>query len=697
MRLLDRLAKIRQRPRAFDPPVYFAGVYRSGLSDQSQPSSDRLLAAHNGWQAIASRAISQRLSTLVLEVVIRVRTESGTVVEEVIDDHPLAAVWDANPVFTASQLLALMGFWLADVGEAYFVKVTDRLRLTRELWPLSPARVEIVTDRDVGIRGYVFHGEGGDIAYQADEVVRIFRPDPRSPFAGLGNLGPQAVAYDAGTFLDETIRAHYQNDATPKVALTAREGASVPQPQTLARFESDWRSRYDARGGSRRGLPAFLPPGFDVHEFASDGLTGNAELMDRLRDRILMANGVPRSILGDVVDVNRAAAETNQFVFDLHTVQPLTALIESALTRQVARDYDAELRVRFAPFVSEDKDFVLRQEQQDLVTKVRTVNQVREDRGLDPVDYGDEPIGSFGDVPYRPDEERELAADDPEAFGAGGAEDDAGDDEPRGRRRALVAGARGAFEPAAAWQRVLAAERRHAPAFARAIREVFARQRDAVLEALTESERSGGQRDALTDLFTPGRWRALFRRVVEPVRRRAFVETAQQTTADLGGRFQFLESAERVLERQGAELMANVDRTTRERVRNAISDGVDAGEGQDQIAGRVREVFRARRDQARTIARTEVLRATQAAQLEGFTQSGVVERKRWNTSQDDAVRDSHDAADGQVVDLDQAFTLGDGERAEAPGIGEGGIPLSARNAINCRCFVTPVFEGEGDV
>ena len=70
------------------------------------------------------------------------------------------------------------------------------------------------------------------------------------------------------------------------------------------------------------------------------------------------------------------------------------------------------------------------------MTKVRTVNHVREDRGLDPVDYGDEPIGSFGDTPYRPDEERDLGPDDPAALGADPEpEDDEDPEEPRALSR----------------------------------------------------------------------------------------------------------------------------------------------------------------------------------------------------------------------------------------------------------------------
>ena len=79
----------------------------------------------------------------------------------------------------------------------------------------------------------------------------------------------------------------------------------------------------------------------------------------------------------------------------------------------------------------------------------------------------------------------------------------------------------------------------------------------------------------------------------------------------------------------------------------------------------------------------------QEAQKEGYRQTGVVERQQWNTSLDDRVRDSHQI-DGQVVDLDDSFSLGNG--VNAPGPAHASMPVGDR--VNCRCFLTPVFFDE---
>jgi uncharacterized protein with gpF-like domain len=59
----------------------------------------------------------------------------------------------------------------------------------------------------------------------------------------------------------------------------------------------------------------------------------------------------------------------------------------------------------------------------------------------------------------------------------------------------------------------------------------------------------------------------------------------------------------------------------------------------------------------------------------------------WLSQRDDRVRDSHAAADGQVVEVNEAFVVGgclmrwplDGELCGDPG-----------EIINCRCVMVPV-------
>ena len=62
---------------------------------------------------------------------------------------------------------------------------------------------------------------------------------------------------------------------------------------------------------------------------------------------------------------------------------------------------------------------------------------------------------------------------------------------------------------------------------------------------------------------------------------------------------------------------------------------------------------------------------------------GIVVSKKWNTMEDDKVRDAHARVDGQTVQSNKEFVV-DGEDLEYPG----DINGSLSNIINCRCFIT---------
>lgn len=131
-----------------------------------------------------------------------------------------------------------------------------------------------------------------------------------------------------------------------------------------------------------------------------------------------------------------------------------------------------------------------------------------------------------------------------------------------------------------------------------------------------------------------------------------------------------------------------INDTTRDAVRQALSDGAAEGEGIPELSRRVRDVFdTASRSRSVTIARTEVLRSSNFASLEGYKQSGVVQKKQWLATPDDRTRDLHaELGDRDPIDIDDDFEVG-GYSAQSPG--DSGEP---EFDINCRCTVVPVID-----
>lgn len=135
---------------------------------------------------------------------------------------------------------------------------------------------------------------------------------------------------------------------------------------------------------------------------------------------------------------------------------------------------------------------------------------------------------------------------------------------------------------------------------------------------------------------------------------------------------------------QQADRVVGVNQTTLDELRAAIAEGVEAGEGVRELAGRVREVFdRASSTRALLIARTETLSAANGGLLNGALQSGVAVRKTWLNAGDARVRAHHQAAGGQTVLTTEPFIVG-GAQMMHPGDPNG----PAAEVVNCRCTMT---------
>ncbi len=796
--------RIMQDPIAFHSATQYHGMELTG---SHQPSEDALLREALGWAEIAHRAIADRVSMLRPIVQRRVGAEL-----EPVPDHPLQTLLDRpNEDFSRAATQRLIAGHLVLVGESYLLKVRAQgLRrpgaernIPTELWLMHPARTTplLVGGRVAGF--LVQDGDGRELRIEREDVIRLWLPDVENIYGSRGYLGPQAATVDADKFSDETVRTHFMHDAVPRVVIEAKDDAPKPSDPELRRHDEMWRAAYNRRIGTRRGLPAWLPTGFTAKELSAlGGMSELVPLKNHYRDKVLMAFGVPRSIVGDVVDANRAAAETNQYVFDLHTVSPITGVVADGLTSQLAPDFGDDLVVGYEEFVASDKAFELTRTESELRSKIRVINEVREERGEDEVPWGDLPVGTMADVPYTGEElepfDFDTASDDDESDGApdpdgGGKGFDEGSaitasnvlngaqvtaitdlmmqvaagtmprvsaielmgvafgidadtagkilpaegtqealDEPRCRELIVRAGLSFSFralrpatpEVRAEWERERNNERRYVPGFDKLMRAIFGIQERQTLKALRDVALRGSARDltadeirgALADLYGgPDAFRNLFEQRVERFRRRAFERMAQEsidgvaTTSGLdlsGSKFSFTQAMAANLARQAAGFRRSVNDTTLRRlsrdITKAVAEGIAQGESTSKIAKRIERAVKGRmrmqRKRARAIAQQEMGISASTAKLAGWEQSGIVERKRWHTSLDDAVRDSHEPMEGVTAYLHEPFTIpeGDGhgaEQAMAPRLGVEGARLSAHNSMGCRCFTSAVLDG----
>jgi SPP1 gp7 family putative phage head morphogenesis protein len=179
-----------------------------------------------------------------------------------------------------------------------------------------------------------------------------------------------------------------------------------------------------------------------------------------------------------------------------------------------------------------------------------------------------------------------------------------------------------------------------------------------------------------------------------------FRDLAIQSATVFGGRvIQQGKNAGLVLETKGfAETMArlalryvaseairrrivSIAETTRNQVMRAVAQGYADGLGQVGVAKYIRNLipsFSSAR--ANLIARTETHGAANFGANEAAKETGLDLQREWIAAEDDRTRESHVAANGQIVGRDQPFSVGDASMMY-PGDPDG----PPEESINCRC------------
>jgi uncharacterized protein with gpF-like domain len=151
----------------------------------------------------------------------------------------------------------------------------------------------------------------------------------------------------------------------------------------------------------------------------------------------------------------------------------------------------------------------------------------------------------------------------------------------------------------------------------------------------------------------------------------------------------FAQRTRRWIELFGADKVKAISETTKQRIIQALDDGLAEGESITRIAKRIRETGRGVIGAARSlvIARTETHSASQAAATESLDVLGLPEvRREWVSSNDARTRETHRSADGQIRGQNEPFDVGDA-KLMYPGDPAG----PPEETVACRCIAAAVI------
>lgn len=188
------------------------------------------------------------------------------------------------------------------------------------------------------------------------------------------------------------------------------------------------------------------------------------------------------------------------------------------------------------------------------------------------------------------------------------------------------------------------------------------------------------------------------RRALQPILFALINETGKSAIAEVGlDPSQFNPTALNVLnynQERASKIATDVNDETEKQLRASISEGLDDGEGLDELAARVEDVMgSAATFRADRIAKTERVRAQGFADIEAWGQSGVVEAKEWYCTLSERSCVFCRRLDGTIIGLEDDF-YAKGDRIEAGGkvmkVSYDNVP-SCPLHLNCECSLIAVM------
>lgn len=232
-------------------------------------------------------------------------------------------------------------------------------------------------------------------------------------------------------------------------------------------------------------------------------------------------------------------------------------------------------------------------------------------------------------------------------------------------------------------------------AFREEIKKYNEKQKEKVLAALA-SVVKGVKAINPKDLLNVKDEIGAFIKFATPVLFELFGKEGEAALALIGAEQAFDFTSAKVKEKLNAAinlLAGSYNQTTLDLLKEKLNEGLDAGEGLDQLKDRVSTIYEFSDEyRAARVAQTETFRTGNAATREAWKQSGVVKTLTWFTAEDEQVCEFCGPMGGKTVGVEEKWfdkgeeiTGADGGKLNLDYVDIENPPLHA----NCRCYIRP--------
>lgn len=598
---------------------------------------------------------------------------------EPIENHPLELVLrNPNPEFSGQDLIELLIAHLELVGNALWQPVIVRNQI-KEIWPVMPDLVRPIPSKVGGewLKGWDVTVEGRHEMLPPDQFIHFLQVDPGNPYWGMSPLMAAARTVDTDNEAQDTQKISMQNRGLVDGVFTHEALLSQEQFEEATR---QIRERFLDK--SKRREPWVLGAGAKWNQMSLTAVE-----MDFIASRLAnmraigAAFGIDPWWLGDKsASTFSNVAEARKALYE-DVVIPLLDDIASTMNLKIAPMYgDITIAYDLSGIPAMREDFG------------KKVTQAKELWGMGVpfeqinarLEMGFEEFGGWGSG-YLPMSLMPTGASGEKPEGEAEEEEEAEEGEKGVKSIDLVS----EEAKVAYWKMIDRRRMGWWGVLSKKIKPLYDSEAKEIAKAIkgkkTPEEMEAAAARTIKE-STP-KWEKMVSAILVTL----IEDFGGHTADDLGAvsksasssevkwRFDpFSTASNSWVGQHGAQAVKTILATNLSDVRSVILKGKEANLLMPQIGQNLRGFYSDRSTyKAMRVARTEVSAAAGFGQREAAKQSGIVKTKKWMTSKDDRVRDSHTAMDGEERQLNERYSNG----LMYPG-DPGGDPAES---IQCRC------------
>lgn len=261
---------------------------------------------------------------------------------QTVPSHASIDLWNTptpQSLYTRTRLVKTFQQHKELVGEGIVV-IVKYGSLPGELWPVRPDRMEPIPHPDKYLAGWVYHGPDGQlIPLETDVVIQMQQqPCPWDPYHGMGAVQTIMMDLYGAAAAAEWQQQFFKNSARPDGVIEVPESLSDTE---FEQFQERWRATHQGASNAFRVAmlehgASWKPTAYSPHDMQF------VELQAAKAQNIREAFAFPKTMLGDIQDINRASAEAETYIYTSgHIVPRLDDIRDEMLNPRILPMYGA--------------------------------------------------------------------------------------------------------------------------------------------------------------------------------------------------------------------------------------------------------------------------------------------------------------------------------------------------------------------